>query len=75
MRRTGQWLRLIGLLIEMIAAVAVVREKGGQATARIPVPGGSAVSIAWAGFALGLVIWMIGQILLAVPRPPRRDGT
>jgi hypothetical protein len=75
MRRTGQWLRLIGLLIEMLAAVAVVREKGGQATTRIPVPGGAVISIAWAVFALGLGIWMIGQILWAISRPPRRDGT
>ena len=73
MRRTGQWLRFIGLLIEMVGVVGVVREKGGQASPPIQFPGGQVVSTAWAAVALGFVLWLVGKIVLAAARPPRRD--
>jgi drug/metabolite transporter (DMT)-like permease len=74
MRRTGQWLRFIGLLIEMVGAVGVVREKGGQATPQIQVPGGPVVSTAWVAVGLGFVLWLVGQILLAAARTRRPDS-
>jgi hypothetical protein len=73
MRRTGQWLRFIGLMIEMVGVIAVVRERGGQASATIQIPGGPVVSMAWAAVALGFVLWLVGKILLASARPLRRD--
>lgn len=71
MRRTGQWLRFIGLLIEMIGVLGVVRERGGQAVPQLTV-GGSQVSTAWAAVALGFSLWLIGKVLIAAERRPRR---
>jgi hypothetical protein len=74
MRLTGQWLRLIGLLIEMIGVVGIVRERSGQVLPQVRIPGGPLVSAAWVAIALGFVIWLIATILLAATRPPRRDS-
>ena len=40
MRRTAQWLRMIGLLIELVGVVGVVRERGGNEFPQVQVPGG-----------------------------------
>jgi drug/metabolite transporter (DMT)-like permease len=74
MRRTGQWLRFIGLFIEMVGVVGVVRERGGQDVPLIQVPGGPVISIAWLAVAMGFVLWLLGKILLLAARPARRDG-
>lgn len=73
-RITGHWLRLIGLLVEMIGVVGIVRERGGASLPRIPLPGGGAVSSAWLAVGLGFVIWLIATIILAATRPPRPDS-
>ena len=72
MRRTGQWLRFIGLLIEMIGFLGVLRDPAARSLPRFQIPGGPVVSIAWVAFVLGLVVWLVGQILIAAGRPPRR---
>jgi len=72
MRRTGQWLRFIGLLIEMIGFLGVLRDPSGRSLPQVSIPGGPVVSIAWVAFALGLIIWLVGQVLIAAGRPPRR---
>ncbi len=46
-RTTGQWLRVIGLLIEMIGLVAIVRERGGTPAPSLTLPGGRVISSAW----------------------------
>jgi hypothetical protein len=74
MRRTGQLLRALGLLIEFAGVVGVVRERGGQATLPIRFPGGPVVSAAWVAVVLGFVIWLVGRILLAATRPPSRGS-
>ena len=73
MRRTAQWLRMIGLFIELVGAVGVVRERGGKEFPQFQVPGGTIMSSAWAAVVLGFVIWLIGRILLASARPSRRE--
>ena len=73
MRRTAQWLRMIGLLIELVGVVGVVRERGGKEFPQVQVPGGPLVSSAWVAVVLGFVIWLIGRILLASARPSRRE--
>lgn len=73
MRRTAQWLRMIGLLIEMVGVVGVVRERGGNEFPQIQVPGGPSVSSAWVAVVLGFVIWLIARILLASDRPSRHQ--
>ncbi len=75
MRMTGQLLRLIGLLIEMVGVVGVVRERGGHDVPRVQVPGGPLVSSAWLAVVLGFVIWLVATILLAATRPPHRGST
>jgi hypothetical protein len=74
MRLTGQWLRIIGLLVEMVGVVGVIRERGGQALPQLRIPGGPVVSAAWIAVALGFVIWLIATILLAATKPPRRSS-
>ena len=73
-RTTGQWLRLFGLLVEMIGVVGIVRERGGTSLPRVPLPGGRVVSSAWIAVGLGFVIWLIASIILASTRPPRQDS-
>jgi hypothetical protein len=74
MRRTGQLLRLLGLLIEFAGVVGVVRERSGRAIPQLRTPGGPVVSAAWVAVALGFVLWLVGTILLAATRPPRRTS-
>jgi hypothetical protein len=63
MRQTGQWLRLIGMLIEMIGVVGVVRE------GRAPT-----ISWAWIAVGVGFGLFLVGRILLAAAGP-RRGGS
>ena len=74
MRRIGQWLRLIGLLIEAVGVYQVVRERGGQPATMILLPGGSNFSAAWAAVALGFLLWFVGKIAITVGGRTRRDG-
>ncbi len=74
MRLTGHWMRFIGLLIEMVGIVGVVRERGGQALPQVRIPGGPIVSVAWVAVVLGFVIWLVATILLVATRPTRRSG-
>jgi hypothetical protein len=69
---TGQLLRWVGLLIEMVGVVGIVRERGGSEVPRISVPGGPTVSAGWVAVVLGFVVWLVATILLAATRPPRR---
>ena len=57
----------------MVGVVGVVRERGGRELPRIQLPGGPAVSAAWAAVVLGFVLWLVAKILLAATRPPRRQ--
>jgi len=73
-RTTGQWLRLIGLLVEMIGVVGIVRERGGASLPQVPLPGGRVISSAWIAVGLGFVIWLVASIILAATRPPREEN-
>ena len=73
-RTTGQWLRVIGLLIEMIGLVAIVRERGGTPAPSLTLPGGRVISSAWAALGLGFLVWLIATILVAAGRPPRGES-
>jgi hypothetical protein len=70
---TGQLLRMVGLLIEMLGAVGVVRERGGELGPTVRIPGGASYSAAWVALVVGFVVWLVGQILLAATRRPRRN--
>jgi type IV secretory pathway TrbD component len=73
-RLTGQWLRLLGLLIEIVGVAGVVSERGGKKVPQLQIPGGPVVSSAWAAVLLGFVIWLVATILLAATKPSRRQS-
>jgi hypothetical protein len=66
-------LRLVGLLIEMVGVVGVIRERGGHAVPQIRIPGGPTVSAGWVAVVVGFVVWLVATIILATTRPPHRD--
>lgn len=68
MRRAGPWLRWVGMLIELIGITAVVRDPGGRVVPVLPMPGGAKASAGYLIFALGLVLWITSQVLLAIGR-------
>lgn len=70
-RLVGQWLRLIGLVIEMVGVVGVVRERGGQPVPQLRLPSGSVVSSAWLAVGLGFVLWLVATILINSSKPAR----
>lgn len=74
MRVAGQVLRAMGLLIEMLGVIGVVRERGGQALPQLTIPGGPVFSVAWVAVVLGFVLWLAGTIVLVATRG-RRDLT
>lgn len=74
MRRAGQWLRFLGLLIEMVGVLGVLRERGGHAAPQITLPGGKVTSAAWIAIILGFTLWLVGKVLISAQRPPRRTS-
>jgi hypothetical protein len=61
---TGQSLRMGGLLIEVLGVMGIMTGRGDIEAARLRLPGGTVVSPMWIVFALGLVIWVVGTILV-----------
>jgi hypothetical protein len=72
MRTTGQLLRMVGLLIEMIGLVGIALGRGGDQGLQVRIPGGSTISASWLAVAIGFVVWLVATILLAATRPPRK---
>jgi hypothetical protein len=68
---TGQYLRLGGMLIEMIGVIGVITGKGDIASLHLRLPGVGVVSPAWIAVVLGFVIWLAGTIIVASARPSR----
>lgn len=60
---TGQILRAVGLLIELLGVVAVVAQSRTNDVARVPIPGGS-VALGWLAVGAGFVIWLTGRIII-----------
>jgi len=68
---TGQILRLVGLLIEMLGVLGVVAGRPNFGATRLRLPGGTTVAPAWIAVTLGFLIWLIGTILVVASRPSR----
>jgi protein-S-isoprenylcysteine O-methyltransferase Ste14 len=60
---TGQILRAVGLLIELLGVLAVMAQSRTNEVARVPIPGGS-VSLGWLAVGAGFVIWLAGRIII-----------
>jgi hypothetical protein len=78
-RVTGQILRTIGLLIELLGFMGVMTGRDDIAALRLRLPNGTELSPAWIAFAVGFVIWMIGTVVVfksqrtKPPSKPRDD--
>ncbi len=70
---TGQFLRLVGLLVEMLGIMGVLTGRGDIEAARLRLPSGTLVSPAWIAIALGFAIWMVGTILVFRSRSRREQ--
>ncbi len=67
-RTTGQILRMLGLLIEMVGILALLvwnRTDG----AGVPLPGSLSARQVWTVVITGFVIWLVGSILFYWSRP------
>jgi len=62
---TGQILRAVGLLIELLGVIAVMAQSRTDNVARIPLPGVGSVSLGWLAVVGGFVIWLIGRIMIS----------
>ncbi len=70
-RSIGQSLRLGGMLIEMLGVMGVVTGKGEIESARMHLPGGTAISPAWIAVVVGFGLFAVGRILISTSRPSR----
>jgi len=72
--RTGQILRAVGLLIELLGVIAVMAQSRTNNVARISLPGVGSVSLGWLAVAAGFVVWLTGRIMISgSPRAKRGD--
>jgi len=67
----GQSLRLAGLLIELLGVMGVVTGQDDVESARLRLPGGAVVPLAWIAVVMGFVIWLVGTIVIVGTRPNR----
>ena len=71
-KTTGHVIRISGLLIEMLGVWGVFNATGAKDPARLQLPGGTVVPLAWLAVGLGFVLWLTGTILVYFSRPARR---
>jgi hypothetical protein len=74
----GQFMRLGGLLVEMLGVLAVMKGNEGLFATKLQLPGFEPVPLAWIGIALGFVLWLVGTVLFIgrdrlVSRPDRKS--
>jgi hypothetical protein len=62
---TGQILRALGLLIELLGVIAVMVESRSAGATRIPVPGGGWIAAGWIAVAVGFSTWLAGRLIIA----------
>jgi hypothetical protein len=71
-KRVGQFMRLGGLLVEMLGVVAVMNGSEGKFATKLQLPGFEPVPLAWIGVALGFALWLVGTVLVYSSKPSRR---
>jgi hypothetical protein len=70
----GQFMRLGGLLVEMLGVWAVMKGNEGVFATKLHLPGFEPVALAWIGIALGFLLWLVGTVLVYWSRPPRKPS-
>ena len=74
MRTTsGHIIRISGLLIEMLGIYGVYSSGGDKDLARIVLPGGTVVPLAWMAVGIGFVLWLTGTLLIYAARSNRKS--
>jgi hypothetical protein len=71
-KQVGQFMRLGGLLVEMLGVLAVTKGSEGKFATKVNLPGVEPVPIAWVGIGLGFVLWLVGTVLVYSSRPSRK---
>jgi hypothetical protein len=67
---TGQIVRTLGLLIEMLGIFALVfRTRTDQAG--VPLPGSFPLGFVWAVVGIGFVVWLVGTVMIYWMRQTR----
>jgi hypothetical protein len=76
MKKTaGHFLRICGLLFEMLGVWGVFSSTGAKNSARLQLPGGNEIPLAWLAVGVGFVLWFTGTILVYFSRPTRKIPT
>jgi hypothetical protein len=68
----GQFMRLGGLIVEMLGVLAVMKGDEGRFATKLQLPGFEPVPLAWIGIGLGFVLWLVGTVLVYWSRPSRK---
>ena len=71
-KTTGHVIRISGLLIEMLGIWGVLNANSAKDQARLELPGGTVVPLAWLAVGLGFVLWLTGTILVYSARSGRK---
>jgi hypothetical protein len=70
-KNTGHILRISGLLIEMLGIWGAMSVTGQKDQARVELPGGTIIPLAWIAIGFGFVLWLTGTIVVQMARPRR----
>jgi hypothetical protein len=71
-KTTGHIIRIMGLLIEMLGIWGVYNTTDDKDQARLELPGGTSVAMAWLAIGLGFVVWLTGTLLVYAARSRRK---
>jgi hypothetical protein len=71
----GQFMRIGGLLVEMLGVYAVMKGNEGNFATKVRLPGFEPILLGWLGVAVGFVLWLVGTALVYWSRPPRKAST
>jgi hypothetical protein len=73
MKKTaGHLIRILGLVIEMLGVWGVFNSTGAKNSARLQLPGGDEIPLAWLAVGVGFVLWFTGTVLVYVSRAPQK---
>jgi hypothetical protein len=71
-KTTGHIIRISGLLIEMLGIWGVFNATSDKDQARLQLPGGTVIPLAWLAVGLGFVLWLTGTVLVYTARSRRK---
>jgi hypothetical protein len=71
-KTTGHIIRICGLLIEMLGIWGVFSATDAKGQARLQLPGGTVVPLAWLAVGLGFVLWLTGTVIVYAARSGRK---